>query len=109
MATEYPSREEVADAVADLHDQRNTVLESPAMGVVVNERIKQLDLGHTHAVDMQLPHDELPRKAKDYLAHAIDQITADPERRDLVRARKNIARAAALCLAAIDCLPTEKL
>jgi hypothetical protein len=44
----------------------------------------------------------LPRQARERLIAAIEQIEATGEKRQLPAARKNLARVAAMCMAAID-------
>jgi hypothetical protein len=83
-------------------DDRTTILEGPALASVIEARLAQIDHGHTSERDMDTVIDFLPRQARDFIVIAIDCIRADMSPQDLPRARKKLAQAAALCLAALD-------
>ena len=93
-----------------LHDairRRVGIIEGPAMVAIVDERLKQIELGHDAEADAMLPIDALPKRAAEFLQVAIDRIRATGDRRDLPRARTKLAQAAALCIAALDHLPPD--
>lgn len=78
-------------------------IQGPAMRAVMEMRIEQIvKHGHTAEGDRMLPISLLPDEARKMAAAACDLIVATGERRNLPVARKRLARAAALCMAAID-------
>ena len=75
----------------------------PAVQAAIDARIEQIvRYGHDAVHDADLAIDYLPRQARDRMLHAIEQLTGVSDKQNLPAARKNIARAAAICLAAID-------
>lgn len=93
MDTFHPSYlDEIANAVR-----------GPAVQLAIDMRIEQIvKYGHDAEHDALQPIDALSRLAAERLIHARDQILATGERRNLPIARLNLARAAAMCFAAID-------
>lgn len=84
-------------------DAFRRVVECPHLGAVIRERVAQLDAhGHMPEADAELPLHALPHKALDYLQIALECTQGIRGQRDLPRARKKLAQAAALCLAALD-------
>lgn len=80
-----------------------TALQGPAMRAVCEMRIEQIvKHGHTAENDSMLPILWLPKQAKDYADIACHAIGVTGTDRDLERAKRSLARAAALCLASID-------
>lgn len=80
----------------------------PVVQAIVAERIAQIARhGHDAAHDRSGSAERLPRVAKDYLQGAIDQIACAAETRNLVAARRNVVRACAVGLAAIDRIDAE--
>ena len=80
-------------------------LQGPAVRSVLELRLEQMvKHGHTLEGDLDLPHGWLANDARIRLQSALDLINAGPERRNLPVARRRVAAAAALCLAAIDVL-----
>lgn len=78
-----------------------------AMEDVMAMREEQiLKFGHTPARDALRPVHYLPKQARGYLDHAIDELTIGPEGWE-ARARKRLIRAAAMILAAIDRLDAD--
>ncbi|MEZ5688722.1 MAG: hypothetical protein R3E21_08085 [Caenibius sp.] len=78
-----------------------------AMEDVMTMREEQIvKFGHTPEQDAMLPAHYLPKQARGYLEHAIDELTIGPEGWE-ARARKRLIRAAALILAAIDRLDAD--
>lgn len=72
----------------------------PAVRAAVAMRIVQLEHGHDREADSMLAIDQLPRRAREFLSAATEQMTG--EKRHLPAARRNLARTAAMCFAAID-------
>lgn len=84
-------------------DEIVNALRGPALQDVVDMRLEQIvKHGHDAEHDGMLALDQLPRMARDFGLHAIEQITATGEKRNLRVARKNLVRMAATALAAID-------
>jgi len=72
---------------------------------VLELRLEQMvKHGHTLEGDLDLPIGWLANDARIRLQSALDVINAGPERRNLPVARRRVATAAALCLAALDVL-----
>lgn len=81
------------------------VLQGPAVRDVLRIRAEQIvEHGHSLADDLVYPRCWLVNDAKGRLAAALDNINAPPPKRDLPLARRRIARAAAVLLAALDVL-----
>ena len=73
-----------------------------ALEDIMSMREEQIvKFGHTPEQDAMLPAHYLPKEARAYLDHAIDELMIGPEGWE-ARARKRLIRAAALILAAID-------
>jgi hypothetical protein len=84
-------------------DEIDNAARGPAVRAAVDMRIEQIvKHGHDAEHDSMLPVDELPRLARQRLAAAIEQISGTGEKQNLPVARKNLARTAAMCMAAID-------
>lgn len=98
MTGEHPTRGEFAGALA----AADMVERSPGLAAIMYERAGQLKRGHDAEADAMLPLDALPRKAHDFILIAVDCIRATGDRRDLPRARRKLAQAGALLLAAIE-------
>ncbi|HVM38311.1 MAG TPA: hypothetical protein VM265_07995 [Sphingomicrobium sp.] len=80
-------------------------LQGPAVRSVLELRLEQMvKHGHTLEGDLDLPIGWLANDARIRLQSALDVINAGPERRNLPVARRRVATAAALCLAALDVL-----
>ncbi len=79
-------------------------LRGPGFDAVVAARLDQLRLGHSLARDRQLGDTALANRAIDYAQMARDMLHPGG-RRDLPRARRLLAKTAALCIAALDALP----
>lgn len=94
-----------ADAAGAVASQ---VRSGPAVADVVAFRVQQIvQYDYLAEDDADLPPDRLPRMAKERLVHAIDQIACAPDMRNLPAARKNLARAGAVVLAAMDRIDVE--
>lgn len=75
----------------------------PALQLVVSIRVEQIVVhGHDREADSMLAIERLPGRAREYLIAATEQIIGTGERQNLRVARKNLARTAAMCLAAMD-------
>ncbi len=84
-------------------DEIANAIRGPAVQAAIDARIEQIvRYGHDATHDADLSIDYLPRQARERLLHAHDQLTGSDGKQNLPAARKNIARAAAICLAAID-------
>lgn len=84
-------------------DDIANAIRGPAVEAAIDARIEQiLRFGHDSERDSMLPIGELPQLARKHVSEAIERISATGEKRHLPGARKSLARAAALCLAAID-------
>jgi hypothetical protein len=78
-------------------------IQGTAVRAVLEMRIEQMvKHGHTAAKDDDLPIGWLPREARDYAAIAMHCVGTTAKDRNLPRARRSLAKTAALCLAAID-------
>ncbi len=78
-------------------------IQGPAVRAVLEARIEQIVRhGHDRDFDADLPPGKLPALAQQFAGLAKENIDAIPERRDFNVARRRLARAGALCLAAID-------
>lgn len=94
-----------ADVPLARADELLAILTGAAVRSVLETRVAQVvEHGHTLEGDLGMPTGWLVNEARADLALALDLINAGPARRDLPRARKRVARAAAMCLAAIDVL-----
>ena len=94
-----------ADVPLARADELLALLQGPAVRSVLETRVEQVvKHGHTLEGDLDMPTGWLANEAKADLVIALDLINAGPDRRDLPRARKRVARAAAMCLAALDVL-----
>jgi sugar phosphate isomerase/epimerase len=95
--------EAAAEASVEQLPSLIAALQGPAVRLALEMRLEQIVRhGHDAEADAMLPLDHLPRQARDRLVAAIEQISATAEKRNLPVAMKNLARTAALCLAAID-------
>lgn len=84
-------------------DEIDNAIRGPAVRGAIDMRLEQLlKHGHDAEHDMMLPIDQLPRLARERTAMAIEQISGTGEKQNLPVARKNLLRAAAICLAAVD-------
>jgi hypothetical protein len=83
------------------------VLESRAIGLVIDARLSQLARGHSADADAALPVHALPAKAKEFAQIAGECCQPWNGETNLPRARKKLAETAALCLAAIDRIDRE--
>jgi len=84
-------------------EQLLAAIQGPAMRMVIEARVDQIvKRGHTRDSDAMLPIGWLSRRAHDMVQAATDNIDGTLERRNLPIAKARLARAAALCLAAID-------
>lgn len=97
-------------AAADLPLARSgellAALQGPAVRAVLEARIEQIvKHGHDATHDADLPIGWLPRHAREMMQMALDCL--HPVKPDLPVARRRVARAAALCLAAIDRIDVE--
>lgn len=97
---------EAADAVSPLIGMLDDVanaIRGPAVQAAIEARIEQIvRYGHDSEHDAMQPIDELPRLARKHLSEASERIAGLGEKRHLPAARRSLARAAALCLAAMD-------
>lgn len=85
----------------------NAITQRASMRAAIAARIEQLQrFGHDEAHDAQLPPQFLMNKAREYLSDAIDH-SREGSRKNLPCAWRKTARAAALCLAALDRLAIE--
>lgn len=82
-------------------------ISGPALNAVLEARIEQIvKHGHTPAQDAAMPLKVLPHHARSMILDATDLM--DPGcRRNLTVARRRIAKAAAMLLAAIDRIDVE--
>lgn len=79
----------------------------PALRAVMTMRMQQIVAhGHDSEADSMLAVDRLPQLAREYLIAAQEQIAGTRGEQNLPVARKNLARTAAMCLAAMDRLDT---
>jgi len=84
-------------------DEIANAIRGPAVQMVIDTRIEQiLRYGHDAEYDAMQAIDALPRKAREYLIAAIEQVAGVREHRQLPAAVRNLARTAAICLAGID-------
>lgn len=102
-----PSSHLPSDTMDTFHpsylDEIANAVRGPAVQLAIDMRIEQIvKYGHDAEHDAMQAIDALPRLAAERLIHARDQILATGERRNLPVAKLNLARAAAMCLAAID-------
>lgn len=97
---------EAADAVSPLIgmiDDVANAIRGPAVQAAIEARIEQImRYGHDSEHDGMLAIGALPDLARQQLVMSIERIAGTAEIRQLPAARKSLARAAALCLAAID-------
>jgi hypothetical protein len=73
---------------------------STAMGRILDERLRHFDNGHTFEKDLVQDEKFLPRKGRDFLNRAIEDVQFNAYRRDI--AIRHAAQAAALLLAFIE-------
>jgi hypothetical protein len=93
----------IAIGCAARAEEIERALAGPALAALTRARIEQIGKhGHDAEHDSMLPIDQLPRLALGRIAHALDQIRATGEKRQLRAACLNLARGAALALAAIE-------
>src|SRR5688572_1972686 len=84
-------------------DEIDNAIRGPAVRGAIDMRLEQLlKHGHDSEHDMMLPLDQLPRLARERAIMAIEQISGTGEKQNLPVARRNLLRAAAICLAAVD-------
>jgi hypothetical protein len=84
-------------------DEIANAIRGPAVQAAIDMRIEQIvRYGHDSEHDDMQPLFHLPRQARERLIAAIEQIEGTGEKRQLPAARKNLARVAAMCMAAID-------
>jgi hypothetical protein len=84
-------------------DEIANAIRGPAVHAAIDMRLEQIvRFGHEAEHDDMQPLFHLPRQARERLIAAIEQIEATGEKRQLPAARKNLARVAAMCMAAID-------
>lgn len=97
---------DAADAVSPLIGMMDDVanaMRGPALQLAIDMRIEAIvRYGHDAEHDAMQPIDELPRLARKHLTEAAERISGTGQVRQLPAARRSLARAAALCLAAID-------
>lgn len=96
---------DVADGAAATREgaEIRRILQGPALQAAIAARLQQVVRhGHDAEADAMLALDALPLRAREYLAAALEQIRGHHTERNLPVARKNLARTAALCLAAYD-------
>lgn len=94
---------DVADAPLARSDELLDAIQGPAVRAVLEARIGQiLKQGHTRENDAMLSIVALPDKAIEMARIARSRIGVTGADRNLKAARKSLAAAAALCLAAID-------
>lgn len=75
----------------------------PAARLVAEARAEQIfKHGHDREADAMQPINGIPRRAKERLQAAIEQIEGTGAIRNLPVARRNLARVAAMCMAGID-------
>ncbi|MGZ8286114.1 MAG: hypothetical protein ACXW27_08980 [Allosphingosinicella sp.] len=75
----------------------------PALQDVLRFRIDQIVVhGHDAEADSMMAIERLPLQAREFLIAAVEQITGVRGEQALPVARKNLARTAAMCLAAMD-------
>jgi hypothetical protein len=99
-SSSQPSPEQI---IAERAAELARALSGPAARLVGEMRLEQiLKFGHDAENDSMLPIDRLPWLARERMVRAMDLIRATGEGRNLAVARKDLARAAAMCLAAID-------
>jgi hypothetical protein len=90
-----------ADVPLARTDELLAAVQGPAVRSVLEARIEQIVThGHTLEQDSRLPIGLITREARDRLQMGCDCLA--PPRRNLPIARRRLARAAALLLAAID-------
>lgn len=95
----------VADVPLARADELLAALQGRAVRDVLQLRIEQMTKhGHDLLGDAQLPLGWLPNDARLRVTAALDLINGGPDRRNLPVARRRIATAAAILLAAIDVL-----
>lgn len=83
-------------------------IQGPALRAVLDARIEQIvKHGHDAEHDQMQPIGQLPKLARETAAMAMDTLGGD-ERRNIPVARRRLARAAAICMAAIDRLDMIK-
>jgi hypothetical protein len=84
-------------------DEIANAIRGPAVQAAIDMRIEAIvRFGHDSEHDDMQPIQHLPRQARERLIAAIEQIEGTGEKRQLPAARKNLARVAAMCMAAID-------
>lgn len=89
--------------VIGLIDEVANAIRGPAVQLAIEMRIEAImRFGHGAEHDAMLPIGELPTVARKYLVEAAERIGGSEEKRSLPAARKSLARAAALCMAAMD-------
>jgi hypothetical protein len=94
---------DVPEATIDRTDELLQALTGPAVRAVLLIRAEQIAKhGHDREYDSMLPLVHLPKRAKWFASASIEHITGTGQVRDLRMARVRLAKAAALCLAAID-------
>jgi hypothetical protein len=92
-----------ADVPLARSDEMLAAIQGPTLKAVLAMRIEQiLKHGHTAENDLMLPILWLPKQAKDQALAATEAIGVTGNGRDLALAKRRLARAAALCMAAID-------
>ena len=84
-------------------DELANAIRGPAVQAAIDMRIEQIvRYGHDAEHDDMQAIDRLPHLARERLIAAIEQIAGTGERQHLAAARNNLARTAAMCMAAID-------
>lgn len=96
------------DAPFSLLDELLAAIQGPAVRAALEARIEQIvKYGHDREHDSMLAIAQLPRLARDMTLSAIELLGPD-ERRNIEVAKKRIARAIAILLAAFDRLDSLK-
>lgn len=94
---------ETASPLIGLMDDVANAIRGPAVQAAIEARIEQVvRYGHDSEHDAMQPIGALPELARKELVMTAERISGLGERRQLAAARKSLARAAALCLAAMD-------
>ncbi|MCJ8158828.1 hypothetical protein [Sphingomonas sp. LaA6.9] len=86
-------------------DDEVAVLHGPGLSAIIQERLSQISrLGYSLETDIARGPAHLAEQARRFLGYAIDQLQPG-ERQCLEAARKNLIRAGAMAIAALDTFP----
>ncbi len=99
----------MADVPIAQADELMAAVQGPAVRAAIEARVEQIvKHGHDREYDSMLAIGHLPRVARGLILDAMDLIDGTVERRNLPVAMRRLARASAVCMAAIDRLEMVK-